>query len=134
MQHQARHILSIVLIAAMLTAGIYIFCPQDAGRNSSLNLQDAILQVKDFVRTADDPAMFTASVERVISTLNAVAGLKTVIRQAEHTPSFSKPAVYTDFYLTSLYEYPILPDHSSQMCEQSFLYESMVVDPGFRGG
>jgi hypothetical protein len=135
MQHKARHILSMILIAAMLTAGTYIFlCPEDASRDSSIDLQDAILQVKKFVRTADEPATFTANVERVISTLNVVAGLKTVIRQAEPANSFGKSTAYNDFYLTYLYEYPILPDHSSQICEQSFLYESMVVDPGFRGG
>jgi hypothetical protein len=134
MKHQAKHILSIILIAAMLTAGTYIFCPEDANRNSVLDLQDAILQVKDFVRAADDPATFTASVEGVISALNTAAGLKTVIRQAEHKTSFSRTAVYNDFYLTSLYEHPILPDHSSRLGEQSFLYESLVIDPGFRGG
>jgi hypothetical protein len=134
MQQKARHILSMILIAAMLTAGTYIFRPEDASRDSRIDLQDAILQVKKFVRTADEPATFTASVERVISTLNVVAGLKTVIRQAEPANSFSKSTAYNDFYLTSLCDYPILPDHSSRICEQSFIYESLFVDPGFRGG
>jgi len=66
----------------MLASGLPLFSPEDGNRDSRVNLEDAILCVQDFARTADNPAAFTANFEKTVSALQVVAGLKTVITSA----------------------------------------------------
>ncbi|MDM8523400.1 hypothetical protein QUF80_08510 [Desulfococcaceae bacterium HSG8] len=127
---KTRHILSIILIAAMLLSGLPLFSPEDASRDNQVDLQDAILWVKDFVRTVDSPVQFTASVEKVLSTLNVVAGLKTTIRKGGDVKSGAK-SVISDFCLISSNDYPMFSGNSSYMCDQLYSYSSADILPEF---
>ncbi len=80
-----RHILSIALVVLILFAGFPQFCPEDADQNSRINLEDAIQQVIAVAQSADDQEDFTGTLGRAISTLNVLAGIKTVIKSDSQT-------------------------------------------------
>lgn len=126
-----NHILSLILTATLLSTGIPVFSPEDASMNSRVGLEDAVLRVQDFARSADTPAAFSESVARALSTLNVVAGLKTVI--SENKGTWAK-SVQTEFGLASLLNSSIPSDGNEQVSEQPMDYQSMAVSPAFRYG
>ncbi len=75
-----KHILSVILVAAILISGLPMFSPEDANRDSRVDLEDVILQVRELARTAEEPGSFTASMEKTLSALHLLAGCKTAIR------------------------------------------------------
>ena len=75
-----RQILSAVLVFTILLSGLPLFSPEDANRDSRMDLGDAILNVMDLARTIEEPGEFTASMAKALSTLHLLAGLKTVIK------------------------------------------------------
>ncbi len=72
-------ILHILLIIGMLASGIPFFNPGDVNHDGAVGLEDAIMGVKDFARSAENPAVFTDAIEKAISSLSVVAGLETSI-------------------------------------------------------
>ena len=84
-----RHILSIALVVLILFAGIPQFCPEDADQNSRIDLGDAIQQVIAVAQSANDQEGFAGSFGRAISTLNVLAGIKTVIKSNSVTQHFA---------------------------------------------
>ena len=97
-------IVSLVLVVFLLSSGLPLFSPQDANRDCIIGLDDAISRIKDFARTADNSASFTTSVEKLLSTLHVIAGLKTVIKPA-HDKKSANPAFSLDSpYLISAYD------------------------------
>ena len=125
----SKHILSAILILAMLSTGLLIFSPGDANRDSSVNLEDAILRVRDFARTAETPAAFTSKVRKALSTLHVVAGLKMDIKPApEGKSSNSLPALNPPYLIASI-TLSTPSDSCSQVSEQSFHYESILFSP-----
>ncbi len=125
----AKHILSAILILAILSSGLPIFSPEDANRDTRVNLEDLILHVRDFARTAEKPATFTASVEKVLSTLYVVAGLKMVIKQADEVKSTNTLTCLDLSYLVFFTDFSILSINWSQITEKSFNYESIILMP-----
>ena len=128
-----RHILSVILISTLLLSGLPLFSPEDASRNNRVDLEDAVLLVRDFARTAEDPAAFTASVQRVVSTMNVLAGLKAVISQTDDT-KLKAASVCSDFCLNFLCDVLISQGDGSQIHEKSFFYESVAILPAHRYG
>ena len=98
-----------------------------------MDLEDAVLLVRDFARTAEDPTAFTASVQRVVSTMNVVAGLKAVISQTDDT-KLKAASVCSDFCLNSLRDVLISQGDGSQIHKKSFFYESVAILPAHRYG
>ncbi len=73
---KTRHILSIILVFTMLLSGLPTFIPEDVSRDRKVDLQDAVLWVMDFVSTAEKPVSFESKMEKVISTLHILVGMK----------------------------------------------------------
>ncbi len=128
-----RHILSVILISTLLLSGLPLFSPEDASRNNRVDLEDAVLLVRDFARTAEDPTAFTASVQRVVSTMNVVAGLKAVISQTDDT-SFKAISACSDFCPNYLCDVLISGGNGSQVHGKSFFYGSVAILPAHRYG
>jgi len=126
-----KHILSAIVIAALILSGVPVFSPDDASRDNRVDLEDAVLRVRDFAQTAEDPEMFAAGVEKAISALNAVAGLKAII--SNHTEISAKP-VCSDFCLISVFNFSIPSDRGREVDEMPMLYESAAVSTVFRYG
>jgi len=125
----SRHILSAILILAMLSTGLPIFSPGDANRDSRVNLEDAILQVKDFVRTAETPAAFTSKIRKALSTLHVVAGLKTDIKPVKDAKSSNSLPALNPPYLINSITLSTPSSTCSQVSEQTFHYESILFPP-----
>ena len=70
-----RRAIHILMILPVLAVGLPSFCPEDASRDHAVNLQDAILHVKNVVGSAERPAQFGPSVKRAISAFQIVAEL-----------------------------------------------------------
>jgi len=76
-----RQFLAIILVIVLVgLGGKSFFSPEDASRNSRVDLQDAILLVRDFERTAQECVSLTANMEKMISTFHIMAGLKENIK------------------------------------------------------
>ena len=100
-----RHILSIALVVLILFAGVPQFCPEDADRNRRIDLKDAIQQVMDVAQSADDQENFTGTLGRAISTLNVLAGIKTVIKTDSQTQhSATGNFLNTPFLLSKIFK------------------------------
>jgi hypothetical protein len=124
-----HRIISLALVAFLLSSGLPLFTPQDANRDTVVGLDDAILHLMDFARTADDPVTFTSSVEKLLSTLQAVAGLKTVL-EPDHDTQSSSPAFFLDSpYLISSYDGSTASNSHFLTYKKSSFYESIVSTP-----
>ena len=123
---KTRHILSITLILTILATALPIFIPEDANRDSRVDLMDAVLHVQDFARTADNPAAFAANFENAVSALHALAGLKTVIRQADDAKSATASPTLDLPYLISSINFSLSLHNSSQLSEMTLFYKSFV--------
>jgi len=125
----ARHILSAILVFAMLASGLPLFSPEDANRDSRVDLEDAILCVQDFARTADNPAAFTANFEKTVSALQVVAGLKTVITSAGDAKSITASPGLDSPYLIASFDFSFAPAACSEPAAQLFYYQSILFSP-----
>jgi hypothetical protein len=122
-------ILSSILALLMLSSGLPLFSPEDANRDQMLGLDDAILQVKDFAGTAEDPGTFAITVERMLSTLHAVAGLNTIIKPAHDKKSIGASFGLDVPYLASFCDKFRPTDIPSSFYEESASYESVSFTP-----
>jgi len=125
----ARYILSTILVFAILASGLPFFSPEDANRDSRVDIRDAVLCVQDFARTADTPEAFKANFENAVSALQVVAGLKTVITSAGDTKSLTASPTLDSPYLTSLFDFSLAPAACSKPAGQSFQYQSVLSSP-----
>jgi len=129
--HTVRHILTISLVLAILTSGLPLFSPEDANRDSTVDIRDAILSVKNFARTADNPSAFMANFENAVSALQALAGLKTVIKRADKAKSMTTQFCLESPCLISLFNLSLPSHNSSKLLEKSISYQSISVSPNF---
>jgi len=124
-----KHVLTIILVFAMLASGLPLFSPEDANRDSSVDLKDAILCVQDLARTADVPSAFAVDFRNAASALQVLAGLKTVIKRADNAKSTTASPSLNSPYLISLFDFSFAPTARSKSVEQSFCYQSILSSP-----
>ena len=125
----ARHILSALLVLGLLSSGLHLTGPEDANHDSRVDLEDAILSVRELVQSAEEPLTFKFTTETAISVLRSVAGIKPSIRSpkdAKATPSSVSP--YGQYLLSSGND-AFHVDCSSLVYEHSIYYESHSVKP-----
>jgi len=79
----ARRLICFALIAAVLASGQAYFRSEDASRDRVVDLKDAVLLVKEFARTAENPQTFSINMGMMVSAFHVVAGLKTTIFKAK---------------------------------------------------
>ena len=122
--------ITILLLPLLITSwlGMAMWGHDPPGSNR-IDLADAILLVKDFARTAENPCAFTASVEKVVTTLHVVAGLKTVIKPAKDTQSANTSSSLNLPYLISSYNVLTAPNIWTQVGENSFHCQSISCTP-----
>ena len=117
-----KQILSAVLVFTVLVSGLPLFSPEDANRDTRIDLKDAILRVKDFARSADHSASFPSKFENVLSALSTVAGLKAAIQPPKKTQSVkSFPC------LISANTYLLFSEMSAYISVHISTYESIVL-------
>ena len=124
-----RHILTAVLILAMLVSGLPVFTPEDANQDIRMDLKDAVLHVQDFAQTADNPAAFAVSFKNVVSTMQVLAGLKTVIACTDDAKSTAAPLSLDRPCLISLFDFSFVPAACPKIAGQSFCYQSILFSP-----
>ena len=124
-----RHILTAVLILAILVSGLPVFTPEDANQDIRMDLKDAVLHVQDFAQTADNPAAFAASFKNVVSTMQVLAGLKAVIACTDDAKSTAAPLSLDRPCLISLFDFSFVPAACPKTAGQSFCYQSILFSP-----
>ena len=124
----AKYILSAILILTILSSGIPFISPEDANRDTIVNLEDAILNVRDLAQTADKSETFTSSLGKTLTTLYVLAGLKTSIRPAKDNAFQTQSGLNLIYLIPSI---PVLaqPTNSSRVSEDTFNYESILFPP-----
>lgn len=127
--HRARYILSITLVFAILASGLPIFSSEDANQDTRVDLKDAILHVQDFAGTADNPSAFVVNLDNAVSALQALAGLKTVIKPADNVKSATAPQGLVSLYLISSFDFSFSPAVCSKTVVQLFCYQSILFSP-----
>lgn len=126
--HTTKHIISVILIITLLSSGLPLFSPEDADRDTMVTLEDAILNVRDLAGTTENPAAFAVSMKKTLSTLYAVAGLKTIIKK-NNDIKFKTQFGFEIPYLISSNTLLILSNNYSLSSERDFFYESIVTSP-----
>jgi hypothetical protein len=124
-----KYILTAVLIAALLCAGMPLFSPNDANRDLNVDLKDAILRVRDFAKTAETPGPFTSEAETAISVLRHVAGLKVSIGPVKDTKSGPPSSSSNGWYLPPSQGISICFEISLLDWERIFFPESLSMKP-----
>lgn len=125
--HTTKHIISAILIITLLSSGLPLFSPEDTNRDSMVTLEDAILHVRDLARSAENPETFTAGMKKTLSTLYAVAGLKTIIKK--NNDKFKTQFGFEIPCLISSNTLLILSNNYSLSSERDFFYESIAISP-----
>ena len=125
MKCHRRHLLITTLIVALLFSGLPPLIPEDATRDTRVDLKDAILLVREFARTAENPADFSASVKRAVSALHAAAGLKTMIK-SEGSPKSTAPPFFIRLpYLVGSFHHFFPSTDGVKISEPSIIYRSV---------
>ena len=124
-----KHILTAVLIAALLCAGMPLFSPNDANRDLNVDLKDAILRVRDFAKTAETTGPFKYEAETAVSVLRHVAGLKVSVGPVKETKSAPPSSSADGFYLPPSHLLPFRLQVSHVDWVHSFIYESFSIEP-----
>jgi len=126
--YKTKYIISAILIVTLLSSGLPLFSPEDANRDTMVTLEDAILNVKNLAGTAENPAAFAVSMKKTLSTLYAVAGLKTIIKK-NNDIKFKTQFGFEITHLISSNFLLILSNNYSLSSERDFFYESVVISP-----
>lgn len=125
----ARHILSTLLVFGLLASGLPLTLPEDANHDKRVDLEDAILSIRDLVQSAEEPGSFAFEVETVFTVLNHVAGLKRSIRPVNEEKSKSASLTSSGFYLIPSVDKPARAENSFPIAEKCSLYESFSLEP-----
>ena len=82
----ARHILSAILILALLSSGLPFFTPEDANRDSRVDLRDAIVAVRGLQafseiggRDSTKDLTLRSRLEKALEAFKALAGEKSLV-------------------------------------------------------
>jgi hypothetical protein len=125
----ARHILSALLILGLVSSGLPLTEPEDANHDKRVDLEDAILCIRDLVQTAKTPGSFAVEEETAISALYQVAELKKSIGPVNDTKSKPTSRTSNGFYLVSSVNTPDRMEKVSSLPENCILFESLSLEP-----
>lgn len=124
-----KHIFITILAVAVISSGLPVVAPEDAFRDHKVDLKDAILLVRDFAGTAENPVDFSARVKRAVSALHAAAGLKTVIKSDGGPKSTVSPLFVQLPFLICLHHHLLPPTESVKVLEMSKNYQNVDITP-----
>jgi hypothetical protein len=124
-----KHLLSAGVIFALVASGLPVFNSHDASRNSAVDLEDAILNLKDLVQGSESSGEFVLEAGNVISTLRILAGLKADLRPAADEKSKSSQVGGELVYLLPFSNSSTYRQTCSFVNESSVSYESVAAKP-----
>lgn len=128
-----KNILSTLLILLVTSSGLPVYMMEDASRDGTVDLQDAIMQVQDFVQSAEGQVSFSFRFEKMFNTLSSVAGLKSLIdpdKESKSSKHQIKVVVAPDKITNSFFiNLPRLQTGTEVYTENFLLYESRVFEP-----
>lgn len=122
-------IVNVALVLALIFSGLPLFSPEDANRDRRVNLEDAFLNVRELVRSAETPDTFVASMQKAVATLQLMAGLKTVIKAAGHTNHTSTPPTLDFPYLISTFSLYLPSYVDLAIIEDPLICKSLAIPP-----
>ena len=93
-----------LLLPLLISSWLGMATWEDDPSGSRIDLEDAVLCVKDFARAAENPPTFTISIHKLVSTMRVLAGLKAVIKPATDTQPASTSSSLNLPYLISSYD------------------------------
>jgi hypothetical protein len=125
----ARHILSTLLVFGLLSSGLPLTLPEDANHDTQVDLEDAILCIRDLVRTSETPGSFSFEAQTAISVLHHVAGLKRSIGPVSDTKSKPASLASNGFYLVPSVNTPYHVEDSFSLTQECTLYQSLSQEP-----
>jgi len=125
----AGHILTILLVFGLLASGLPLKSAEDINRDNRLDLEDAILCIRDLVRTAEEPGSFAFEMETVFTVLDHVAGVKRSIRPVNEEKSKPASLNSSGFCLVPSVNGPSRVENSFPLVEPCSLYESFSLEP-----
>jgi len=102
-----KHIISLLIIVAMLSTGLPLFNYEDTNLTNRVMLEDAILNAQALARSVQDAGSFEAEMKKTLSSLYVAASLKTVIKTdngAKSAFTFSSsdsPFIVSSYYFLS---------------------------------
>ena len=126
-----QHLVSLFLIVTFLASSFPIFCPEDANRDEGIDLRDAILHLRSLEQSTENPATFKSGFEKTLSTFRMLAGMKTVIKQANTPKSGHLPLLLDSPFLTASSEVPIPLEFGQKIVEPILLYQSIFICPPY---
>jgi hypothetical protein len=124
-----KNLIHVLLITAILVAGIPLHHQGDANRDDQVDLADAILRVQGVALTAEQPAVFRENLENALITLSAVAGFTKVIKADRGLGTRSGLYGTTVFGPVVYYESGPLSVAALPHCGRPFLYRSIDLAP-----
>jgi hypothetical protein len=124
-----KHILSALLVFGLLTTGLPLTLPEDANHDKRVDLEDAILCIRDLLQTAEKPGSFSFEAEKAISALHQIADLKRSIAPVNETKSKPTSLASHAFYLVPSINTPYYVEDSFPLSEDCFLHESFSLKP-----
>lgn len=121
-----RHIITIMLIILLLTSGVGRFSSEDVTRDGRIDLSDAVLSAKRFVKVSQNIEIFKQNFGMMVSAMYVAAGLKTVI-QANDKPvtSSSSDIVFLLFWVVFIFSLCIF----SKICDKELSYRTRIIEP-----
>jgi len=124
-----RYVIHLILIMALLASGLPPVISGDMNGDDKVGLADAVLSVRGFSMTAENPQHFTAQVEQVVNALHIAAGLKTAIKPLDSEKSVNKTVPLNHLYVVSGDSISIFLPRISTVSEESLSYTSIIGAP-----
>jgi len=113
----------------ILSFGLPFFSAQDANWDARVDLEDAIINIRDLAATANNPEAFLPRAGKAISTLQVVAGVKAQISPEKNDKSSGPFMGINPVYLIpSIVNFPPTEEFPVSI-ELSFPYQSIFISP-----
>jgi hypothetical protein len=115
------------LLLVILISGFPTYHAADMNRNSEIDLQDAIMSVRAFTDSINNPDSFRQSVENVVMALKVVSGLKKVIKSERENLgiNYSGDAAY----LVTFHNFRTPSVQSQKVSDRVFFHHSYTILP-----
>jgi hypothetical protein len=81
-----RNVFSLILIVMIMATGFPVHQPGDITHDGRIDLQDAVVGVREIASSAHDPLRFKSSLEDAVTAFHVAAGLKKAIK-ADRSPT-----------------------------------------------
>ncbi len=122
----AKHILSALLIVAMLSTGLPIFNQEDANLSNRVLLEDAILSAQALARSTQHTDSSEAEIKKALSSLSVAAGLKTTIQTDNHDESVLAFSLSDSPFLIASSCLPVSAPYNESIYNLNISYQSFI--------